>query len=547
MTVSDNPSLEAPRAAGPKWKRLVLIVVGGAVALAGIRLTPTDVFQTNANKLIATLVCSLIIGLLVCAWIYLDSGLRRVIRLGVLLAFLAAVGAGLAVYRVERPTFGGDMQPRFAYRPWFAKLRGDTNVGPVAPSGTAQSSVDLKASEFDSPSFLGPTHDGKFRLPAGKKLARDWTARPPKQLWRVPIGRGWSSFAVVGDYGFTQQQIGDEEFEQVTCYDLKNGKVAWSHNDAPGHYWALGGYGPRATPFFHEGWLFTLGSAGLLQCFDAATGKVVWKHDVVTETSAPIPDWGKSSSPLIVKTQAHGDVVVVSVGGGDGKSLVAYRAADGTVAWSGGDDPSGYATPVEAVLGGMRQILIVNAQAITGHDVETGRVLWRYDSWSGGNPKVPQPIVLDDRRVFISAGYGVGCRMLEITKDGDAWKVDEKYKSTRFKPKFMNPIVRDAFAYGLDDGEFLMCVDVQSGTVKWRSKRDNDYGHGQILMVDDLLVVLCEHGDVALVEAKPDGFNELGRFPALPTGVSWNQPVLIGTRLLVRNDEEAACYELPTE
>lgn len=540
-----NEASASPR--GPKWPRLALLLGGGAVALAGIRLTSAEVFGGNANRFLATEICSLIVGLLFCAWLLRDSGLAKKSRFGIAGALLLFAAAGAGAYQVERPIFDGDMRQSFPKRRWFASLSGDKIVDVAPEARTAAAALTLNSTEFDSPSFFGPTHDGHFALPSGKKLARDWAAKPPKQLWRVPVGPAWSSFAVVGHYGFTQQQTSDEAFEQVACFDLDTGKHEWVHSDAPGYYWQLGGYGPRATPTFHQGKLFTLGSKGLLTSFDAATGKVLWSHDVLKENHAEAPMWGKSSSPTIVNTKAHGDVVVVSVGGSAGHSLIAYRADTGQAAWHGGDDPAGYATPMVATLGGVRQVLIVNFQSVTGHDVETGKQLWKYDGWDQGQPKVPQPIVVDDRHVFVSAGYGVGCRLLEVTLEGESWKVDEKYKSTKFKPKFMNPVLKGDYVYGLDDGEFLMCVAWKDGAVKWRSKRGMNYGHGQLLLVDDLLIVQCEEGDVALVEAKPEGFNELGRFTALPTGVSWNQPVLWGTKLLVRNDEEAACYELATE
>jgi len=528
-------------------RRLSAIVILGAVALVGIQLTPKEVFGDNARKFLATEVCSLLIGLALCAWLVIDSGLSRRVRRRISIAYVLIALALVAVFRLD---WKGDMEQIAKPRRWVLNVARaiGVDVGDVAPEArTASVALKLEPGEFDSYSFLGPTHDGKFK-PAGGKPARDWAARPPKLLWRVPVGDGWSSFVVVGDYVYTQQQTTDEAFEQVVCLNIRDGKLEWVHSDAPGHNWFLGGHGPRATPAYHDGKLYALGSAGLLNCLDAATGKVLWSRDVVAENNAENPMWGKSSSPLVVKSKSRGDLVVISVGGKAGRSLVAYSAADGKPVWHGGDDPSGYASPVELTLAGLRQIVIVNFQSVVGHDPETGGVLWSYDRWSSNDPKVPQPIAIDDKRLFISAGYGVGCRMLEITKSGDAWKVDELWKSTKFKPKFMNPIVRDGYAYGLDDGEFLMCVDLNDkAEVKWRSKRGMNYGHGQILLVDDLLIVQSQEGDLALVPARPDKFEELSRITALPEGISWNQPVLVGNKLLVRNDEEAACYELPTE
>ena len=133
----------------------------------------------------------------------------------------------------------------------------------------------------------------------------------------------------------------------------------------------------------------------------------------------------------------------------------------------------------------------------------SGEALMGGDAY-GINPKVPQPIVLDDKRVLISAGYGTGCVMLEVTRGSDGkWSVASKWKTNKLKPKFTNLVVRDNHAYGLDDGAFLMCLDLADGDLKWRSSRNADYGHGQVLLVDDLLVVLSETGDLAVVPAEP--------------------------------------------
>jgi outer membrane protein assembly factor BamB len=313
----------------------------------------------------------------------------------------------------------------------------------------------------------------------------------------------------------------------------------------------MGGDGPRATPTFFNGKLVTVGARGLLNCFDAATGKVLWSRDAVAENDSAPPMWGLSSSAFAFHSEKHGDLVVMSPGGAGGKSLHAYRLDDGKEVWSVGDDAAGYATPDLKSIGGVPQIIVLQWQAVSGHDPETGAELWRYNDphdWETINPKVPQPIVLDDRRVLMSAGYGTGCVLLELTKQADGkFTVEKKWRSTKLKPKFTNLVVRDGFVYGLDDGAFLVCLDLADGELKWRSKRGADYGHGQILLVDDLLIVQSETGDIALVAADPKKFEELGRFTALPTGVSWNQPIVTGRKLLVRNDKEAVCYELPTE
>jgi outer membrane protein assembly factor BamB len=154
--------------------------------------------------------------------------------------------------------------------------------------------------------------------------------------------------------------------------------------------------------------------------------------------------------------------------------------------------------------------------------------------------KCSQPVPVGDDRVYISAGYGAGSALIQIKPaGGDALAVAELWKSPTMNTRFTNVAVRDGFVYGLDNG-ILACQELATGQRKWKGSR---YGHGQVLLVEDLLVVVGEGGELALVEATPDAPRELGQFQAL-RGKTWNNPALSGQYLLVRNAEEAACYEL---
>lgn len=545
MDTTAGSSASAPRRRFTPRARLLTIISVGALVLAIIRFAPLPF--DNANRFLATEICSLLIGVVLLVWCLQFVFTTRRLRTLVIGTVLLVIVGLIASFRLD---FGGDMQQRLEPRLWVRQVSAQLGIGRalvIHEAKLATNALAIEPTPDDSPSFFGPTRDGIYAEHHGK-LARDWTAKPPKELWRKKIGEGCSSFVIAGKYGFTQEQTDDLSAELVTCYDLTDGSQQWVHADAPGHDWVLGGLGPRATPTFHNGKLYAIGSAGLFNCFDAATGKVLWKHDLAKYHRGEPPMWGRSSSPLVVATKTHGDVVVVSVGGDEKHSLVAYDAKDGREIWHDGEDPTGYATPQLVTLGGVPQIVIVNFQTVVGHDLETGAVLWKYDAWNTSQPKVPQTNVVGDDRLFISAGYTVGCRLLEIANDGAGkWDVKELWKATSLKPKFMNPIKRGDFVYGIDDGAFLMCIALADGKVKWRSNRGADYGHGQVIMVDDLLIVQAETGDVALVEADSKKFHELGRFPGLPEGRSWNVPVLWGDKLLLRNNKEVACYQLPME
>ena len=183
---------------------------------------------------------------------------------------------------------------------------------------------------------------------------------------------------------------------------------------------------------------------------------------------------------------------------------------------------------------------MVNGHSVTGHDPHSGQILWEYP-WPAEYAKATQPLVIATNQVFIAAGYGVGCVMLRIDRSaGGEWSAVELWKNRNLKPKFTNLVRRGHYVYGLDEG-VLTCVNLETGDREWKEGR---YGHGQILLVGELLLIQAESGEVVLVEVSPEKSRERARFPALQ-GKTWNNPVLLRDLLLVRNDQEAACYRLP--
>lgn len=373
----------------------------------------------------------------------------------------------------------------------------------------------------DYPQFLGADRIAHVE---GVRLARDWSLDPPKLLWRRPVGRGWSGFAVVGNAAITHEQHSAEE--RVVRYELSTGRVEWASREVAHYTNALAGEGPRATPTIHEGRVYAMGGTGLLTVLDLESGELLWKRDVFRDSGGKVPIWGKSDSPLLVD-----ELVIVGAGTG----LSAYRAESGEMAWSSEAAAPAYGSPLLTTLAGVRQIVSFNAHSLTGHDPEEGIVLWEAP-WEGNQPNVAQPLILDGDRVLASAGYGIGAKLFHVTEDG----VELVWESLRLKAKFAHLIYYEGYVYGLDDG-ILVCLDPETGRRKWKRGR---YGHGQLLLVDDLLLVQGEHGDIILIDPSPEELRELTRFTALD-GKIWNTPALAGRYLLVRNDAEAALFEMP--
>jgi len=468
-------------------------------------------------------------------WFVVHSVYPAKARYGTAIGVVVVVGVLASILRIRHVS--GDLVPVLAFR-WSA----DADELLEKPKVVA-GEVDLvTATEHDSPQFLGPNRNAIF---TGITLSRDWSV-PPRQLWRSPIGAGWSGFAVVNGFAVTMEQRGEEEL--VTCYEVSTGQLRWWNARTGRHHSILGGAGPRSTPTIDEGRVYAFGATGILRCLDGSDGSEIWSDDLLARIGVtPAEDvkaveWGRSASPLIVD-----ELVVMPLGGpldGPYASLVAFDKLTGELAWTGGNHQVGYASPSLATIHGVRQILIVNEDYVSGHLPETGEVLWQYP-WLGksnGDANVSQAVPLPNDRIWLSKGYDGGALVLQLSRDADeSWKANKMWgKRTIMNTKFTNVVVRDRYVYGLSDG-FLQCVDLEAERRQWKGGR---YGHGQVLGVGDLLLVQAESGDMVMVEATPDGHNELGAFPALE-GKTWNIPCLYDHYLLVRNAEEAACYELP--
>ena len=406
-----------------------------------------------------------------------------------------------------------------------------TGASTVPPSGATPKTSPapvLTAREPEWPGFRGPNRDGVVR---GSQISTDWSGAPPVQMWHRPIGPGWSSFAVSGDLLYTQEQRGDDEI--VACYRVSTGAPVWQHRDAVRFWESNGGAGPRATPTLSHGRVYAFGATGLLNVLDAATGAVIWSHNVASDAGREVPMWGFASSPLVID-----DEVVVAASG----KLGAYDLATGARRWLGPDGASSYSSPHRVTIDGVTQIVLLTSNGATSVATANGATLWQH-AWAEGSTIV-QPAVTADGDVLINAITGTGgsgIRRLAVTRKPDGWHADERWTSNGLKPYFNDFVVHKGYAYGFD-GSILSSIDLADGKRAWKGGR---YGDGQLILLadQDLLLVVSEDGELALVSATPEQFKEVARVPALE-GKTWNHPVLIGQTLLVRNGEEMAAYRL---
>lgn len=508
-----------------RWRSVVVLFVIWISIGAAIAFLATSPFVERLQFVPIYVLSTLWILWL---WIMPMIALRQSVRSAVFILLLLCAPAFPVLVTFDG--VDGDVRPIPAWRFAGQESPSTTDRPPRRP---ASASTQPDTAEIPSfPQFLGPNRTGVI---VGTNLSHDMKTHPPREQWRHTVGLGWSGFATQANRAITQEQRGEKEM--VVCYEIQTGSELWVHADDIAFRSRASGDGPRATPTIVDGRVYTVGATGQFNCLELATGKRLWAVNILEDNDAENLFYGQSGSPLVV-----GQRVIVSPGGGNGKSLVAYGKDTGKAVWQSGNDIGGYGSPTLMTIADTRQVLMFNAPGVSAHDLETGAVLWTHPWQNSKKTNCSQPILVADgeNRVLVATAYGKGNCLIELSKSSDkSFAVNQLWKSRGLNTKFCSAVVRGNYAYGLDNG-ILVCIDLADGKRKWKNGR---YGHGQVLLADDLLIIQAEKGEVAFVKASPEAFSELHRMKALGSK-TWNNPALAGRFLLVRNDREAVCYEL---
>jgi outer membrane protein assembly factor BamB len=518
---------------------IVLMVVGTIAARPFLH----ESIRTGMMGFMFYLYVVPVLCLALVVWALASRGLSAVLRRVSLVAGIGLACGGFWLLRTGGMTGEGDSDLHWRWRRTpeqrlLAAAEAPTPVAPPAetvsmrPSQPTEPSPDPPAPQpaADWPGFRGP---GRDSVVLGIRIATNWADSPPVELWRRPVGPGWSSFAVHGDLIYTQEQRGEDEV--VSCYSRITGKPVWMHRDAARFWESNAGAGPRATPFLSKGRVYSFGATGILNSLDALTGSVVWTRNVSADTESKTPMWGFAGSPLVA-----GETVIVAAAG----TLAAYDIASGNPRWFGPRSGSGYSSPHWITIGGVEQIALLNGSGAISVSPADGRLLWKY-AWPGDGIVQPAQFAGDlliGTGSGLGSGAGMGVRRVAVTQGSGGWTAEERWTSTGLKPYYNDFVVHNGHAYGFD-GSILACIDLNDGKRKWKGGR---FGHGQLVLLpeQDLLIVLSEQGELGLVKATPDQFTELARLQTIE-GKTWNHPVLAGDILLVRNGEEMAAFRLP--
>lgn len=373
----------------------------------------------------------------------------------------------------------------------------------------------------DWPQYRGPGRDGA--APDAGILAT-WPDEGPKVIWKRGVGTGFSQLAVSGEKVFTMMAEGDKEY--AVAYRITDGSDHWRYavgEQFPSEF----GDGPRSTPAVAGNNVIFLGSFGDLVSLSAKNGKQRWAKNLVKDFGSTVPSHGYSTAPMI-----EGDLLVIEVGGGQGKAYAALDPATGATRWTTQDGSATYTSPIAVTIGGERQLVSLGANDIVALSPD-GELAWSHP-WSGG---IAMPIFIAPDKLFVSTFRST--MMARLTSGDGGIEVEEMWQNAEMNNHFNSSVVHDGYIYGFDQN-ILKCVAVEDGERMWAKR---GFGEGSLILADGHLIILSERGQLLQAKASPEGFEEEGRFQALE-GKSWTSPTLAGGRLYLRNLSEMTALDL---
>ena len=383
----------------------------------------------------------------------------------------------------------------------------------------------------DWPQWRGPNRDGKV---SGFTAPREW----PKELtqkWKVTVGSGDATPALVGNklYVFTRQ--GDEEV--TLCLNAGNGKELWKDKYAAQ---AVTGAarrhpGPRSSPTVANGKVVTMGVGGIVSCLDAATGKVVWRKDPFPKV---VPRFFTAMSPIVVD-----GMVIAHLGGQGNGAIIAYNLATGNEKWRWAGEGPEYASPALLTVGGTKQIVTLAEKSIVGIGVADGKLLWSLPFMPVRRAyNAATPIV--DGQTVIYTGAGRGAKAVRIEKQGDGFAAKELWSNPELAPQFNTPVLKDGLLFGLSNRGNLYCINARTGKTAWTDETSRDRG-GFAAIVDAGSCLLALPGSSELIVFKPSDseYSELAKIK-VAEAPTYAHPVISGNRVFVKDQESVTLWTI---
>jgi outer membrane protein assembly factor BamB len=397
----------------------------------------------------------------------------------------------------------------------------------------AKSVAAVEVALGDWPQYRGPQRD---LTTSETGLLDRWPADGPALAWQTEgLGEGYSSVAVVGDTIFTQGSQGREE--RLFALARDGGEKKWSIPTGSFRNDGMGG-GPRGTPTVDGDRVYALGANGDLVCAKVDDGEVVWQMNILKEFEGNNIAWGISESVLI-----DGDRLICTPGGKQA-TMVALDKLTGKPIWRSvvpGAPSAGYSSAIAVEVGGVRQYVNVVHTAVVGVRASDGNPLWGQRESTNGTANCSSPLFIENH-IFTASGYGTGCALFKLASGGGQTRSEVVFSSKQMQNHHGGMIALDGYVYGFDEA-ILTCLDLKTGKPAWQNR---SVGKGSLAFAEGKLYLRSENGPLALAEATPKGYEELGRFEQPDRGdrPAWAHPVVAGGKLYLRDQDKLLVYNV---
>lgn len=386
------------------------------------------------------------------------------------------------------------------------------------------------------PQFRGPNRDN---VSTETGLMKSWPDGGPELLWTANgFGEGYSAVSVAGGKVFTMGTQGNSQ--AVFARDLTTGDEVWSTDCGP-YYKQGAGNGPRSTPTVDGEFVYVLGGGGELSCLDAKSGRVTWQKNILRDFGGSNITWGICESVLI-----DGDKLICTPGG-RGATMVALNKRNGNVVWQAavpGNPQASYASPIAVTAGGVKQYVTFTSRSVIGVRASDGRPMWQDDASANGTANCSTPLFYDNH-IFSASGYGTGGALLRLASARGETSAQRRFFTKDMKNHHGGMVIVDGYLYGSNDPGILTCIDLRDGSVKWQNR---SVGKGSLTYADGRIYLRSEGGGgtMALVEATPAAYRELGRFdqPNRTGRSAWAHPVVAAGKLFLRDQDLMLCYDV---
>jgi outer membrane protein assembly factor BamB len=396
------------------------------------------------------------------------------------------------------------------------------HLGVLICAGCLIGALSLWADDW--PQWRGPNRDGQIRFAEPKTWPEKLTTK-----WKITVGEGYASPLLAGGRILQFARQGDEEV--AMAIDPSSGKILWQRNYAapyePVQSAARHGKGPKSTPLYYDGKLYTFGISGILSCFDAATGELEWRKEYSKDFKATWPQFGTSMSPVV------GDGLIVAlIGTNDDGAIVAYEAKSGAQKWIWKGDGPAYASPMILEIGGMKEVVTLTQKNAVGLSLASGELLWKIDFPGRSGMNIPTPLRFGQR--LILAG-DPGTMLVQVNKSGGSWTAEKAWQITELTMRFSSPVQKGNLIFGFSNRNrgIFFCVDAESGKRLWTSD-PNQGDNAVIYIAGDLLFLLKDSAELMIARAGGDKFELLHRYQVADSA-TYSSPLMMDRAMVVKD------------